>query len=92
MGSGFEKFVSGLAIRIALTSISNIPHPNFMVIDEGWGTMDAENLSKVQTLLSFLKSKFDFIIVISHLDALRDMVDHQMEIKIDDEFSHISYI
>jgi DNA repair exonuclease SbcCD ATPase subunit len=36
-----------------------------------------------------MKTHFDFIIVISHLDAMRDMVDKQLEIKKENGFSKI---
>lgn len=92
MASGFEKFVSSLAIRVALINISNLPRPNFLAIDEGFGVIDAINMPSVQTLLSFLKTNFDFIIVISHLDELRDMVDKYIEVKKDNGFSSVNFV
>lgn len=92
MASGFEKFVSSLAIRVALINVSNLPRPNFLVVDEGWGTMDAENLSQVKILLQFLKTNFDFIVIISHLDSIKDSVDNLMEITKVGDFSHIEYV
>jgi DNA repair exonuclease SbcCD ATPase subunit len=80
MGSGMEKFISGLAIRVALINISNLPRPNIICIDEGWGTMDSCNLSSVGNLLSYLKQYFDFIWIISHLDSIKDFVDDSLEI------------
>lgn len=89
--SGFEKFVLSLAIRVALINVSNLPRPNFLVIDEGFGVLDAENLASMQTLFSYLKTNFDFIMVISHLDTLRDMVDNQIEIKKENGFSKVNF-
>lgn len=91
MASGFEKFVSSLAIRIALITISNLPRPNFLTIDEGWGVMDSENLGQVKILLQFLKMNFDFIVIISHLDSIKDSVDNLLEITKINEFSHVEY-
>jgi len=92
MASGFEKFVSSLAIRVALVNVSNLPRPNFLTIDEGFGVIDANNMPSVQTLFAFLKTNFDFIIIISHLDVLRDMVDKQIEIKKDNGFSVVNFV
>lgn len=92
MASGFEKFVSSLAIRVALVNVSNLPRPNFLVVDEGFGVIDANNMPSVQTLFAFLKTNFDFIIIISHLDVLRDMVDKQIEIKKDNGFSMVNFV
>jgi DNA repair exonuclease SbcCD ATPase subunit/predicted MPP superfamily phosphohydrolase len=92
MGSGFEKFISSLAIRVALINISNLPRPNFLIIDEGWGTMDSVNLGQVKLLLQFLRSNFDFIIVISHLDFIKDAVDHLIEVKKDNGISSVNFV
>jgi DNA repair exonuclease SbcCD ATPase subunit/predicted phosphodiesterase len=88
--SGMERFISSLAIRVALLNASNLPKSNFMIIDEGLGTLDAENLTAMHTMFSILKGQFDFLVVISHLDIARDMVDKVIEIKREDGFSYIN--
>ena len=92
LGSGMEQFILSTAIRVALTNLSNLPRANFLVIDEGFGVLAAENLSTMQTLFHFLKTNFDFVIIVSHLDALRDMVDSQMEIKKENGFSKVNFV
>jgi DNA repair exonuclease SbcCD ATPase subunit len=89
MASGWEKFSASLAIRVALLNISNLPRPNFLAIDEGFGCADAENLSGMSALLTYFKSNFDFIWVVSHLHVMQDMVDTQLEIKKEKGFSKI---
>jgi len=91
MCSGMEKFVSGLAIRVALINVCNLPRPNFLVIDEGFGTLDSDNLQSIFMMFDYLKTQFDFINIISHLDAMRDVVDTLVEIKKIDGFSQIQY-
>jgi len=88
--SGMERFISSLAIRVALLNASNLPKSNFMIIDEGLGTLDAENLTAMHTMFSILKGQFDFLVIISHLDVARDMVDKVIEIKREDGFSYIN--
>ena len=92
LASGLERFISSLAIRVALINVSNLPRPNFIAIDEGFGCADADNLSSMSTLFSFLKTNFDFVWIISHLDVMRDMVDNRIEIKKENGFSKISFI
>jgi DNA repair exonuclease SbcCD ATPase subunit len=89
--SGFERFISSLAIRVGLINVSNLPRPNFLVIDEGFGVLDGDNIASMQTLFSYLKTNFDFILIISHLDTLRDMVDGQIEIKKENGFSKVTF-
>jgi DNA repair exonuclease SbcCD ATPase subunit len=91
MGSGMEKFISGLAIRVALINICGLPRPNFLVIDEGFGTLDADNLSSLFMMMQYLKTQFDFIWVISHLEQMRDIVDGLIEIKKENGFSKIEF-
>jgi DNA repair exonuclease SbcCD ATPase subunit/predicted MPP superfamily phosphohydrolase len=88
--SGMERFISSLAIRVALLNASNLPKPNFMIIDEGLGTLDPDNMTAMGTLMGILKSQFDFVVLISHLDVARDMVDKVIEIKRENGFSYIN--
>ena len=91
MCSGMEKFISGLAIRIALINVCNLPRPNFLVVDEGFGTLDNENLTSLYMLFAYLKTQFDFVMIISHIDSMRDVVDTLMEIKKVNGYSHIKF-
>ena len=91
MCSGMERFISGLAIRIALINVCNLPRPNFLVVDEGFGTLDNENLQSLYMLFAYLKTQFEFVMIISHIDSMRDVVDTLMEIKKVNGFSNIKY-
>jgi DNA repair exonuclease SbcCD ATPase subunit len=91
MTSGMEKFISSLAIRTALVNVSSLPRPNFMAIDEGWGTLDSDNLNSLYMLFDYMKTQFDFMLTISHIDALRDIVDKVIEIKKENGFSNIRF-
>jgi len=90
LSSGMERFISSLAIRVGLINVSNLPASNFLAIDEGWGTMDSENLNSVYNLFQFLKSQFTFTMIISHIDTMRDAVDTLLDIKKVDGFSSVS--
>ena len=81
LSSGMERFISSLAIRVGLMNVSNLPRSNFLAIDEGWGTMDSENLNSVSQLFQYLKSEFQFSLVVSHIETMRDFVDTLLEIK-----------
>ena len=81
LSSGMERFISSLAIRVGLMNVSNLPRSNFLAIDEGWGTMDSENLNSVAQLFQYLKSEFQFSLIVSHIETMRDFVDTLLEIK-----------
>ena len=89
--SGMEKFIASLAIRTALVSVSSLPRPNFMAIDEGFGNLDADNLNSMFMLFDYLKLQFDFLLIITHIDTMRDVVDSLIEIKNVGGYSNINF-
>tara|TARA_R110002020_G_scaffold41738_2_gene122769 strand:- start:3687 stop:6842 length:3156 start_codon:yes stop_codon:yes gene_type:complete len=91
LSSGMERFISSLAMRIGLINISNLPAANFLAIDEGWGTMDSDNLNSVYSLFQYLKTQFQFTMIVSHIDSMRDAVDTLLEIKKENNFSNVLF-
>ena len=91
LSSGMERFISSLAIRVGLINVSNLPRSNFLAIDEGWGTMDSDNLNSVYNLFQYLKSQFQFTLIVSHIDSMRDAVDTLLEVKKENGFSNINF-
>lgn len=91
MASGMEKFITGMAIRVALVDITNLPKPNFLAIDEGFSSLDADNISNLPTAFDYFKSQFDFVFVISHMDYIRDFADISLDLRQEDDFSKITF-
>ena len=91
LSSGMERFISSLAIRVGLINVTNLPRSNFLAIDEGWGTMDSDNINSVYSLFQYLKSQFQFALIVSHIDSMRDAVDTLLEIKKDKNYSSIIF-
>jgi len=89
--SGMEKFISSLAIRVSLISLTNLPCPNFIAIDEGFGNLDPENINSMSTLFNYLKNYFDFILIISHIDTMKDTTEDLIEINKIDDYSLVNY-
>jgi len=81
MGSGAEKTIASMGIRLALLSISSLPKGNIFILDEPGTALDAENMEGFIRMLQLIKMYFKTVILISHLDSLKDIVD--MEITID---------
>ncbi len=80
LGSGMEKMMASLAIRVALINVSSLPKTDMLIIDEGFGALDEVNVEACNRLLVSLKRFFKTIIVISHVDAVKDAVDNIIEI------------
>ena len=81
MGSGAEKTVAAMAIRLALLSVSSLPKGNIFILDEPGTALDAENMEGFIRILQLIKMYFKTVVLISHLDSLKDIVD--VEITID---------
>lgn len=80
--SGFQRFICGLAIRIALGTIgaSGIK-PRQLFLDEGFTSCDSVNLAKVPNFLSMLLNLYDSILLVTHLEDLKDFcVDSTIQI------------
>lgn len=78
--SGMEKMMASLAIRVALSNVSQLPKSDVFIIDEGFGALDASNIEACNRFLESLKKWFRCILIISHVDAVKDSVDNILEI------------
>ena len=77
---------------MALLSISNLPRPNFLAIDEGFSALSASSASNLPLIFDHLKSLTDFILIISHIDHIRDFVDISINLKKENDFSKITFV
>jgi len=75
LGSGMEKTMASLALRVALSNLTTLPKTDFMIIDEGFGSLDDENAVACVSLIRSLKQWFRFVLIISHVDIIKDAVD-----------------
>ena len=89
MGSGAEKTLAAMAIRLALLSVSSLPKSNIFILDEPGTALDAENMDGFISILELIKTYFKTVILISHLDHLKDCVDQQITIDKKEGFAHI---
>ncbi|MFC2027011.1 SbcC/MukB-like Walker B domain-containing protein, partial [Chloroflexota bacterium] len=75
MFSGGEAFRIDFAIRIALSQLlakrAGTPLPT-LIIDEGFGTQDSAGIEKLKEAINSIKDSFDKIIVITHMEELKD--------------------
>ena len=89
LASGMEKMMASLAIRVALINVSTLPKTNMLIIDEGFGALDETNLESCGKLLKTFKKWFKNIIIISHIDEIKDIVDNVIEITKNGVDSHV---
>ena len=81
MGSGAEKTIVAMAIRLALLNVSTLPKGDIFILDEPGTALDAENMEGFIQILDMIKSQFRTVLLVSHLDSLKDVVDQQILIE-----------
>jgi len=83
MYSGGEAFRINLALRIALSKVlarrAGAPLPT-LFIDEGFGTQDSDGLSKLVGAINSVQDDFRKILVITHLEELKDTFPVRIEV------------
>ncbi len=83
MFSGGEAFRINFAIRIALSKLlarrAGAPLPT-LIIDEGFGTQDSAGLEKLKEAIISIQDDFKKIIVITHIEELRDAFPTRIDV------------
>ncbi|MCL2281662.1 MAG: SMC family ATPase [Dehalococcoidia bacterium] len=92
MFSGGEGFRIDFAVRIALSRLlarrAGAPLPT-LIIDEGFGTQDTDGIEKLKESINSIKDDFQKILVITHIEELKDAFPVRMNIVKDVEGSRI---
>lgn len=93
--SGWERDLANLCFRLSLWQnlTSNKWNPiNFLVLDEVLASQDKERQQNILIHLKKLENKFSQIILISHLEEIKDLATNLIEIKAKNrEESEVNY-
>ncbi|MFC1651673.1 AAA family ATPase [Patescibacteria group bacterium] len=90
--SGGEAFRINFAIRIALSKLLSRRANSklqFLVIDEGFGTQDRTGRENLIEAINSIRKDFDKILVISHLQEVKDVFPVRIEVTKDEIGSHL---
>ena len=90
MGSGAEKTIGAMAIRLAMTKLSNMPCGDLFILDEPATALDEENMDGFMRIIDMIKTQFKTVILISHLDSLKDCADMTIDIAPRNGFAHVN--
>jgi DNA repair exonuclease SbcCD ATPase subunit len=90
MGSGAEKTIASMALRLAFLTVSNLPKSDIFILDEPGTALDEDNMEGFVRILDMVKGYFKTVILISHLDSLKDCVDMQINIEKKDGFAYVN--
>ncbi|MBI2040140.1 SMC family ATPase [Candidatus Microgenomates bacterium] len=81
--SGGEQFRVNFAIRLAISKLLTRragAKLQFLVIDEGFGTQDVEGRTRIVEVLDAIKNDFEKILVITHLEELKEEFPVRIEV------------
>ncbi len=84
MYSGGEAFRVNFAIRLALSEIlaqRKGARLQTLVIDEGFGSQDAQGIQNLKQAIIAIKKDFEKILIITHLDELKDAFPNRIEVE-----------
>ena len=90
MASGAEKTMAAMAIRLSLLSVSSLPKSDLFILDEPGTALDEENMEGFIRILELIKVYFKNVLLISHLDSLKDCVDMQVVIEKKDGYARVN--
>jgi DNA repair protein SbcC/Rad50 len=81
--SGGEKFRIDFAVRVALARL--LAHRagaplRTLIIDEGFGSQDREGLEAIVDAIQTVSKEFDRVLIVTHLDELRDYFPALIEV------------
>ena len=84
MFSGGEAFRINFAIRLALSEVLAQragARLQTLVIDEGFGSQDEAGRQRLVEAINMVKNDFAKILVITHIDALKDVFPNRIEVE-----------
>jgi DNA repair protein SbcC/Rad50 len=84
MYSGGEAFRANFAIRLALSEVlarRKGARLQTLVIDEGFGSQDAQGRQRLIESINAVKDDFAKILIITHLDELKDVFPTRIEVE-----------
>lgn len=90
LGSGTQKSLAAMAIRLALVGISSLPKSDMFILDEPGTMLDADNMEGFIRILELIKSIYNRILLITHLDPLKDTADIIISISERDDRAYIN--
>ncbi|MDI6769076.1 MAG: SMC family ATPase [Anaerolineales bacterium] len=95
MFSGGEAFRVNFAIRLALSGVlaqRKGARLQTLVIDEGFGSQDAQGRQRLIEAINAVRGDFAKILIITHLDELKDVFPTRIEVEKTDNGSTVSVL
>ena len=91
MASGHEKSVLNIIFRLALSKLNSMISTNFFIIDEAFKNSDSNKKQKLKTLFEYLRNNYDWVLIVTHDDYIKDNFDKEINIEHSNGTSLIKY-
>jgi len=85
--SGGEEDIANLVLRLAISQMiaERAGHPlSVLILDEVFGSLDLERRDNVIQLLHRLQDRFAQVILITHIETIREGLDHVIRVEYDE--------
>jgi DNA repair protein SbcC/Rad50 len=85
--SGGEEDIANLVLRLAISQMiaERAGHPlSVLILDEVFGSLDVDRRDNVVQVLHSLTGRFEQVILISHIEGIRDGLDHVIHCSFDE--------
>lgn len=92
LGSGMEKVIASLALRAALYIITSLPKSDMFIVDEGFSDLDPTGVELCNRLIQGIAKHFKHVIIVTHIDGIKDVVDNIIEITREELDSKVNYV
>ncbi|HEX2090799.1 MAG TPA: SMC family ATPase [Longimicrobiaceae bacterium] len=85
--SGGEEDVANLVLRLSLSQMiaERAGHPlSLLILDEVFGSLDVARRDNVVQLLHHLEDRFEQVILITHIEGIRESLDQVLRVEFDE--------
>lgn len=85
--SGGEEDVANLVLRLSLSQMiaERAGHPlSLLILDEVFGSLDVARRDNVVALLHNLEDRFEQVILITHIEGIRESLDQVLRVEFDE--------
>ena len=90
--SGYENTIINIVFRLAIGKINKNIKINFFIMDETFSYSDEHNITQISKLFDYMKKIYDWIIIVSHNEQIKNYSNTTINIKSDDGYSYIDAI
>jgi DNA repair exonuclease SbcCD ATPase subunit len=83
--SSSERMLCDIAFRLSLCRLNTNLKSSFLILDEIFSTYSQQTLANIKPFFDYIKKIFDWVLVITHFETIKDYCDNEIKINVDDK-------